>query len=86
MSQEIPEFKCGDRMQAMQTDDNIERGIAACCGVVLEKKEGMFYRCFLEKGDFLLIPAYSMNHISEETYYQWKTNKVETAKSLNERL
>ena len=78
MSSEIPKFKVGDRIQCMQTDDNIEHDIAAVCGVIIEVNNLDAYRVFLENGHFIQIHGWSLNHISEEQYHNWRKNGCKT--------
>lgn len=78
MSMDIPKFESGDRCQVMQTAGNVSRGIASICGVVVDVDNVDAYRVFLENGVFVQIDGSGMNHVSEETYHNWKKNKVKT--------
>lgn len=85
MSEKIPQFKMGDRIQAMQTSENEKLGIDAVCGVVIEKIHDNIYFCYFENGKFMNIHACSLNHVAEITYWNWKKNGVETSKTVEER-
>jgi len=79
MSEAIPKFVHGERMQAMCTSENKAKGIYAVCGVVLSNIRGDKYHCFLESGRFVEMDGCSMSHVDEDMYQGWKENGIDTS-------
>ncbi|HAL44581.1 MAG TPA: hypothetical protein DCP47_01445 [Phycisphaerales bacterium] len=85
MSDKIPEFYTGQRIQAMQTSSNEAYGIDAVCGVVVVRRNQFDIVCFFENGKVLSVDSSSLIHIDEATYQNWKKNGVDTSKTVAER-
>jgi hypothetical protein len=81
MSDQIPQLKPGDRIRMMQTQLNINRGIANVCGAVIEPnpKHSNEFRVYLDSGEFRIVDADSVMRVSDEQYWRWKRNGVDTA-------
>ncbi len=82
MSNMLPQFSIGQRCQPMQTTENVKKGIANACGVVVgvvnRNDSYQNVSIFLERGEFIDVMNYSLCHVDEDMYQGWKSRGIPT--------